>query len=91
MSEFIALAPAPSPFLSKPVEVSAFVPNLPIVPKSFPPFCVLHFFFSVQFVLLSHFEVNFASSLFCISLKMIVRVVALLAVVLRAFSIQFFV
>ena len=69
----------------------AFVPNLAIVPKSFPLLCFA-FFFLVQldlFVLLPRFEVNFACSLFDISLKMIVRFVALLAVVLRTFTIQF--
>ena len=46
MSEFIALAPALIPFLSKPVEVSDFVPSLAVVPKRFLPFCALHFFLS---------------------------------------------
>ena len=42
-SEFIALAPTPSPFISSPVEVSASVPSLAVVPNMLPPVCVLRF------------------------------------------------
>ena len=41
VSEFSALTPTRSPFLSNPVEVSAFVPSFANVPKRFPPFHVL--------------------------------------------------
>ena len=44
MSEFIALAPKPSTFLSKTVEAGAFGPTLLLSLKSFHPFLFFQFF-----------------------------------------------
>lgn len=42
-SEFSALAPTPSPFFNRPVDVRALVTSFKMFPKRLLPYCVLHF------------------------------------------------
>ena len=58
-SEFKALAPTPSPFLSNPVEVSALTPSLAIVPSTLPSVCVLRFLLFCGPICLAHLTVTF--------------------------------
>ena len=44
-SEFSALAPTPSPFFSRPGDVSALAHSFAMFPKRLPPCCVLRFLY----------------------------------------------
>ena len=68
-SEFIAPAPAPSRFLSNPVEVSALVPSLAIVPNMLPPVCVLRFLLFCGHICLAHLTVTFRGKFHLLTLS----------------------
>ena len=91
ISEFSALTPTPSSFLSDPVEVSVFVPSFANVIKRFLPFCVLRLLLFLSPICLASFtftlQVNLVCSLSHTLLKMIVCLAILLAATLRAFLI----
>ena len=67
-SEFMALAPTPSPFLSNPVEVSALNPSLAVVPNMLPPVCVLRFLLFRSPICLVHLTITFRSKFRLLSL-----------------------
>ena len=58
ISEFSALTPTLSPFLSNREEFSAFVPSFANDPKRFPAFCVLCLLLFLCPICLAHFTVT---------------------------------
>ena len=73
ISEFSALTPTPSFFLSNTVEVSAFVPSFPNVPKRFPSFYVLRLLLFLGPTCLVHFTVTLQGKFRLLTLSYLVK------------------
>ena len=72
-SEFNALTPTPSPFLSIPVEVSAFVPSFAMAPKRLLLRCALRFLWFLGQISLVLVMVTFLGRFLLLTLSYLAR------------------